>query len=394
MTPRPRLTEVRVPLDGGDPFVSVVIPMRNEARHIGRCLDAVLAQTYPADRMEVVVVDGDSTDGSGEQVRTVATRDGRVRLVMNPRRTTPSSLNAGIAAARGEVIVRVDAHTTIAPDYVRRCVDALRRTGAQNVGGCMRPVGETPAGKAIAIATTSRFGVGNARFHYATEPGYVDTVYMGAWPRGVLDALGGFDERFVTNQDNELNFRILQSGGRIYLDPSIESRYVTRPSLRALARQYYRYGFGKARVLRKHGRLPSLRQVVAPILVASLGGALALAALRPALWPLSAVVGGSYALANLGVSTRLAARHGWRHLPRLPIVFATIHLVWGLGFLAGLALMARDRGFRLLGLPVADSLLGAAPPATGRGSPIAPPASPPRHGAGAGVESAAGSRMP
>lgn len=393
MTPQPRLAELRVPPEGGDPFVSVVIPMRNEGRHIRRCLEAVLAQTYPEALMEVVVVDGDSTDDSVERVREVAARDRRVRLVRNPRRTTPTSLNAGIAAARGEVIVRVDAHTTIAAEYVRRCVDALRRTGAQNVGGCMRPVGETPIGEAIAIAITSRFGVGNARFHYAREPGYVDTVYMGAWPRRVLWALGGFDERFVTNQDNELNFRILRGGGRIYLDPSIESRYVTRPTVSALVRQYFRYGFGKARVLRKHGRLPSWRQVVAPAFVGVLGTSLALAALRPALWRVPALVGGAYACANLGVSTRLAAHHGWRHLARLPLVFATIHVVWGLGFLAGLGVMARDRALRLLGLPVADLLLGEGKPALAADDRfVAPTVS--QNGTEAGAESVAGSRMP
>jgi glycosyltransferase involved in cell wall biosynthesis len=286
--------------------------------------------------MEVLVVDGMSADGTREAVEELASTHPHisVRLLDNPACITPAALNISLHHARGEVIIRVDGHCEIAPDYVRRCVEVLRETGADNVGGLQRAVGETPMGRAIALATTSPFGVGNARFRYATKPGWVDTVYLGAYRREVFERIGLFDEELVGGEDDEFNFRLKQSGGRIWLDPSIRSVYYTRRDLLGFWRQYFRYGFCKVRVIQKRRGIPSWRHLVPGAFVLGLGGSVLLALLtHQPLWALSVAL--PYAVAN-GVASLWAARRDWKVLPLLPAAFGTLHLAYGLGFLWGL----------------------------------------------------------
>lgn len=320
------------------PFVSVIMPIRNEAAFIGRSLGAVLAQDYPHDRMEVLVADGMSTDDTRVIVQQLAARhpDIQVRLIDNPGKIVPAGFNAALAQARGDVIVRVDGHTIIAPDYVRECIAALERSGADNVGGRMVAVGTTALGQAVALATSSRFGVGGARFHYSDREEWVDTVYMGAWPRRVFEQLGGFDPELVRNQDDEFNYRLRAQGGRILLSPRIRSQYHNRTSLRSLWRQYYQYGFYKVRVLQKHPRQMRLRQFVPPAFVASILGGALLSPLNKRLRALWAPVITAYAVANLMASWRIARKAGRAHLRRLPLVFSILHFSYGLGFLHGL----------------------------------------------------------
>ncbi|MDL1894836.1 glycosyltransferase family 2 protein [Anaerolineae bacterium CFX7] len=329
------------------PIVSVVIPIRNEARYIERCLKAVLTQDYPRERLEILVVDGMSEDNTREIVKQLfaarinqkSESDGLYRinqkLLDNPERIVPTALNRGIRAARGAVIVRIDGHTIIEPDYVSRCVRALQETNADNVGGPMRAVSETYIGNVIALATSSPFGVGGARFHYAETAQWVDTVYMGAYPRAVFDRIGLFDEELVRNQDDEFNFRLTQVGGKIWLDPQIKSIYFSRGTLRGLWKQYYEYGFWKVRVIQKHGRPASLRHLVPALFVLALAGSALLSIVtQTPLWFLLIAV--PYALAALAASV-IAARGTWRALVLLPIVFLTLHLSYGIGFLVGLA---------------------------------------------------------
>jgi len=320
------------------PFVSVIMPIRNEAAFIGRSLGAVLAQDYPHDRMEVLVADGMSTDDTRTIVQQLAARhpDIQVRLIDNPGKIVPTGFNAALAQARGDVIVRVDGHTIIAPDYVRECMAVLERSGADNVGGRMVAVGTTALGQAVALATSSRFGVGGARFHYSDREEWVDTVYMGAWPRRVFEQLGGFDPELVRNQDDEFNYRLRAQGGRILLSPRIRSQYHNRTSLRSLWRQYYQYGFYKVRVLQKHPRQMRLRQFVPPAFVASILGGALLSPLNKRLRALWALVITAYAVANLMASWRIARKAGRAHLRRLPLVFSILHFSYGLGFLHGL----------------------------------------------------------
>jgi len=246
-------------------------------------------------------------------------------------------MNIGIRHAKGaDVILRVDGHTILAPDYIRRCVEYLHRTGADNVGGLMRPVGNTYVGRAIAMTMQSPLAVGNAKFRYAQEDQEVDTVYLGAFRREVFERVGLYDETLVRNQDYELNYRIRSQGGRVFLSPSIRSTYLVRDSLMSFARQYLDYGYWKAQMIRKHPRSIRPRQMAPPLLVLGLmvSGALA-PLLRPSAYLLASLLISYLSLALIFAVTT-AYRHGWRYLPILPITFATMHLSWGLGFLWGL----------------------------------------------------------
>jgi succinoglycan biosynthesis protein ExoA len=318
------------------PLVSVVIPMRNEAAYIHRCIDSVVAQDYPVDRCEIIVVDGDSDDDSLAVLRAYGDR---LRVLHNPSRIVPTAMNVGTRAACGEIIARVDAHTVIEPDYLRIGVETLQRTGADNVGGPMRSVGGGPMGDAIALAMSSRFGIG-AYFHFATEDREVDTVYMGMYPRRVFEHIGLFDEELVRNQDDELNYRLRKAGGRIFITTRMRSYYQNRQSLKTLWRQFFQYGEWKIRVLQKHPRQMSPRQFVPPLFVLSVVvTALGALWLRPVGW-LLVVVLGAYAAALCAAGWTVARQHGWRHFPLVLAAFATMHLSWGSGFLVGVARFA------------------------------------------------------
>lgn len=331
---------------GPFPFVSVIMPVRNEAEFIERSLGSVLGQDYPADRMEVIVADGMSDDGTRELVRAAAGRDGRVRLVDNEGRIAPTALNAALAGARGTIIVRVDGHTEIASDYVRQCVLELERTGADNVGGRMEAEGSGTVRRAIAAATGSPFGVGGARFHYSEAEEWVDTVYLGAWRRVTFDSLGLFDEELVRNQDDEFNYRLRAAGGRILLSPKIRSCYYGRSSLSSLARQYFQYGFWKVRVSQKHPRQMRLRQFVPPLFVLALlvaaAAALAFPSAPAARLPLAGLAA-LYLAADL-VAAAVEARRQKVNPVLLAFVYPILHLAYGSGFLAGLFRFAGRRG--------------------------------------------------
>jgi len=251
------------------PTVSILIPAFNEVSHIDRCLASVLAQTYPLH--EVLVLDGGSTDGTREKVSVAGPP---VRLVDNPGRGPAAAMNVGIAATTGDVICRIDAHSTYAPDYVERCVEVLIETGADVVGGPMRPRATGSFGRAVADVTSSPIAM-PGRFHHCTTRAEVDTVYLGAWRRATLEQVGGFDADHFPRcgEDNELNFRIRQRGGRVLLDPTVRSTYSPRETPSGLWRQYQRYGLAKATSVARHGTLPSWRPVApAGLFVATAAG--------------------------------------------------------------------------------------------------------------------------
>ena len=350
------IAEVSEP--GEAPRVSVVMPVRNEEAFLERSLAAIVEQDYPADRLEIIVADGRSDDGTRRVVESFRDRHAGLRLIDNPQKIAAAGLNQAIRAARSEIIVRIDGHTIVAPDYVRQCVAALRRTGADNAGGRMTAVGEGPVGRAVALATSSRFGVGGAAFHYLGREAWVDTVYLGAWPRRVFDRIGLFDESMTRNQDDELNYRLRAHGGRILLSPAIRSRYHNRSTLRSLARQYFQYGLWKVRVLQKHPRQMRPRQLVPALFVAALLASTLAALLVPAAWWLLLAVAGAYGALNLLSSLWTALRSGPRHLPLLPAVFAILHLAYGAGFLAGLVRFARRWGDRHGRVPAVDTPVG------------------------------------
>jgi succinoglycan biosynthesis protein ExoA len=325
--------------------VTVVVPMRNEEAYIAECLRSIVEQDYPKDGMEILVVDGLSNDRSREIVEEFRGEYPFIRLLDNPRRIVPTAMNIGIKEAGREVIIRVDGHCRLAPDYVSQCVRYLEETGVACVGGAIESVGQTPMAQAISLAMSSPLGVGDAYFRHAKQQRerYVDTLAFGAYRREVFDRIGLFDEELVRNQDYELNYRLRQAGGKILLTPAIKSRYYTRSSLKKLWNQYFQYGFWKVRMLRKHPRSVRARQLVPPLFVLALLLSGALSAISSLDAWVFTLVAASYLSLSLAFSFSIAARKDWRYFPILPVIFACLHLSWGLGFLYGLAWLTFQR---------------------------------------------------
>lgn len=313
------------------PLVTVVIPMRNEEGEIRRCLESVLANDFPKDMLEILVVDGISSDGSAAIVREYIEKNSHIRLLANPKRIQSAALNIGIGEAKGEIVVRMDAHSTYDGDYISRCVALLQNTEAVNVGGVQKAIGTTYLTRAIALVTTSRYGIGDAKFRYARQQLWADTVYLGAWWKAALESVRGFDESLPVNEDYELNYRLRDAGGKILFSPSVVSSYRVRKSLFGLAKQYARYGYWKVRMLSAHPESIRWRQMVPPVLVVGLLGSVALV---PLAWQMSVPIPSLYLLYVLMASWKMATRK--RYLPVLPLVVMTLHLSWGLGFLVGI----------------------------------------------------------
>ena len=329
-------------MESSVPLVSVVIPALNEERWIGECLRALTSQTYsrPA---EILVVDGGSTDSTRSVVSSYASRESRIRLLENPSGRTADALNTGINTANGSVIVRMDAHAVPALDYIEQCVRALAETSAACVGGRMQKVGGSAIGAAIAAAATSRFGIGNSAFHYATNPQAVESVYLGCWPRATFDHVGLFDTELVRNQDDELSYRIREAGGTIWFDPRIRVEYHGRESLSELFSQYFQYGYWKIRVFRSHPGALRWRHLVPGLFV----GVLVIGA---ALVPFSSIarrglaaVLTTYAVASFVVGGRVARRSMGIRTVHLVGAFAAMHCGYGSGLWMGLARFLRRK---------------------------------------------------
>ena len=320
------------------PFVSVVIPCRNEERFIGACLDSVEAQDYDRDRMEVLVVDGASDDRTRDIVDDYAPRSPHIRRLDNPRRIIPAALNLGIRAARGEVIVRMDAHNSYPTDYVSSLVSWLRQSGADNVGGIWitRPANASPMARAIALGLSHPFGVGNSYFRIGTpEPRWVDNVPLGCYRRDVFDRIGLYDEELVRNEDDELNLRLLKNGGRILLVPSNVSYYHARESLAKMSRMLFQYGYFKPLVVRKIGSIMTVRQIVPAAFVLGLASTALLAPWFAPMAALCALIAGTYLTASAIAAGSAVRRHGLRCAGAMIIVFAAMHVSYGLGYLKG-----------------------------------------------------------
>lgn len=322
------------------PFVSIIIPCRNEERFIGPCLDSVLANDYPLDRLEVMVVDGMSEDGTRAIVEDYAARHDCVRLLDNPKKITPAALNIGIANAKGQIVMRMDAHSHYPPNYVSGLVAWQEKTGADNVGGVWTtlPANDTCVAQAIAIGLSHPFGVGNAHFRIGVrEPRWVDTVPYGCYRREVFDRIGVFDEELIRNQDDEFNLRLIRHGGKILLVPDIASCYYARDSLPKLAQMYYQYGYFKPLVLRKVRRVMTVRQLIPAMFILTLIGSGAMALFFPAMRSFTASVFLFYLIAVVGCSTLVAFERGLRYAPSLCVVFPVLHVSYGVGFLRGVA---------------------------------------------------------
>lgn len=334
------------------PFVTVIVPCRNEERYIGGCLASIIDGTYPADRLEILVVDGDSDDRTRVVVAEFARRYPRLRLLHNPRRTAPAALNIGLAEARGDVIVRMDAHNAYPAHYIPRLVEWLERSGADNVGGTWqtRPASTRPVAKAIAAVLAHPFGVGNAHFRIGTSrPRWVDTVPFGCYRREVFTRIGGFDEDLVRNQDDEFNLRLRRRGGRILLVPDVVSVYYARDSIAKLARMYYQYGYFKPLATRKVGRVLTIRQLVPAALVSwvvVLGLAAVLSPVAAVIWSIGLL---AYAAGVVTSAASIARRTDLPTGVAACAVFPVVHVSYGAGFLRGaldFLALRRDRARR------------------------------------------------
>lgn len=316
--------------------MSVVVPVLNEERHLHESVTRILAQGYPG-QLEVVLALGPSTDRTDEVAAALAAADPRVRTVPNPTGRTPNALNAAIAASRHPIVVRVDGHGLLNPGYIATAVRLLEQTGAANVGGVMAAEGTTDFTRAVATAMRSIFGVGGARFHTGGEPGPADTVYLGVFRREVLDHLGGYDESFLRAQDWELNHRIRSAGHTVWFTPDLQVTYRPRSSLKALARQYFHYGRWRRVVMRQHPETVSLRYLTPPAVVLACAAGTVGALVSP--WAL--IVPGGYLLGVLGATALTAKGLSLRSVASLPVVYATMHVSWGIGFLTSPRRLAR-----------------------------------------------------
>ncbi len=314
---------------GGWAGVSVVMPVLDEELHLRAAVRQALAQDYPG-KLEVVLALGPSRDRTAEIADRLAASDARVRLVANPTGRTPAGLNAAVAAARYDIIVRLDGHALVSPDYVRVAVEVLAATGAANVGGIMAAEGNDAFSAAVARAMRSPLGVGSAAFHVGGRAGPADSVYLGVFRRSVLAELGGYDERFERAQDWELNYRIRRSGGLVYFTPELAVTYRPRSNLRALGRQYFHYGRWRRGIVRRYPETATVRYLAPPVTLVAVAGGLLLAAtgrrlglLAPVGYAGGVLVGSAWTGRGLPLRGRLA----------LPGIYLTMHGCWAVGFL-------------------------------------------------------------
>jgi succinoglycan biosynthesis protein ExoA len=318
------------------PRVSVVMPIRNEARFIARTLEMVLGQEYPADRIEVIVADGMSTDGTREIVRSLQARHANLHLIDNPDHIVSTGLNRAIASAGGEVIIRVDGHCEPAADFVRQNIAVLaEHEEAWSVGGPIVHTARGWFGKAAAVAMSHPLGVGNARHRFTDYEGYGEGAAFPALRRWVFERIGLFDEALVRNQDDEFNYRIAQAGGMVYISPRIRYTYYVRERVGQLFRQYFQYAFWRIPVMRKHHKPTTPRQVVPPLFYLACA-----ALLLCGLWleqPLIAFgLPSVYVLTLLLTGLSAWPRTGFHVAWRVPAAIATMHAGYALGLMYGL----------------------------------------------------------
>ena len=309
------------------PAISVILPVLNEEPHLAESVTAILSQDYIGS-FEIILALGPSRDQTNVIAEELAARDSRIKLVMNPTGKTAAGLNLAIAASQNPVIVRVDGHAKIPGNYLSLAVSILRESGAVNVGGIMAAEGVTKFEIAVSRAMRSPLGVGASRFHTGGEAGEVDTVYLGAFRREAVNAVGGFDERYTRAQDWELNHRLRKNGGKIYFDPRLQVTYRPRPNLSKLAKQYFQYGRWRRVVSRSHPGTVNLRYLAPPLTLLGTVTSLILGLLIHSIFFLPAAVYGIF----LMISTILIAKSA-REVVSLLAIIPTMHFAWGAGFI-------------------------------------------------------------
>ncbi|MHC4069708.1 MAG: glycosyltransferase family 2 protein [Planctomycetota bacterium] len=319
------------------PFVTIIMPIRNEVEFIERAVRSLLNNNYPTDGMEILVVDGISDDGTRDIIKHLAAEDSRVRLLDNPHRIVPHAMNKGINESRGDIIIRVDGHAAVAPDFVSQSVQVLKEhPDVWCAGGVMETVGTTYWGRVIAAAMGSPFGVGTGNFRLGNVEGYVDAVIFGAHWRWVFGKVGMFDEELVRNQDDEFIQRMVEAGAKQYMSPKIRSTYFSRSNWRKLMHQYFQYGFWRIRTIQKRKKPARLRQLIPLIFVLGwiilvLGACL----WWPLLWPLACYAGLYLMLLTMGM-VHAGRKASYKEALLVPFIFVIMHFAYGLGSLVGI----------------------------------------------------------
>ena len=320
------------------PAVSVVLPVLNEELHLANAVNSILSQDYSGD-LEVILALGPSKDKTDEIAQHLASSDSRISLVRNPSGRTAAGLNAAINKSMNPVIVRVDAHSELQKNYISLAIEAMKTSGAVNVGGIMGAEGKSPFERTVAAAMRSPLGVGASRFHTGGESGYVDTVYLGVFIRSAVIAVGGFDERFIRAQDWELNYRLRQVGGKIFFDPRLHVTYRPRSSVRSLAKQYFEYGRWRRVVSRRHQGTINFRYLAPPFALTGTTISIVLALFFNPFFIFPALIYGIFlilasVITGKAISEKLL----------LPIVLFTMQMSWGLGFLTSPKTLAPAKG--------------------------------------------------
>jgi cellulose synthase/poly-beta-1,6-N-acetylglucosamine synthase-like glycosyltransferase len=321
------------------PFVTVIIPCRNEEKFIAKCLDSVINQDYPKDRFEVLVIDGMSSDATREIIKKYVEENSFIKMIDNPKKIIPAALNIGVKHAKGNIIVRMDAHSEYPKDYISKIIYWLDKSSADNVGGIWitKPGANTLIAEAIAIGLTSTFGVGNAYYRTGlSEPRYVDTVPFGAYRKEVFDKIGLFDEKLLRSEDDEFNLRLLRQGGKILLVPEIVSYYYARDSLSKLWKTYFQYGYWKIGVIQKHKFPASWRHLVPSIFILTIFVTFILGFFNPIFFYIFGTIIGIYLITSMFFSLRISLKKGLKYFIILPLVFGILHFAYGFGFLKGI----------------------------------------------------------
>lgn len=318
-------------------FVSVIIPIRNEEKHIAECIESVVAQNYPKEYLEVLLVDGQSADNTRQIIEEYSKEYPYIKVLENPKKIVPTALNIGIKASRGDIVIRMDAHTYYDKDYISKCVETLKKVEAYNVGGPIvtLPGDNTIKAKAIALATSHPFGVGNSKFRTSNEAQYVDTVAFGAFKREIFEKVGLFNEKLPRNQDIEFNSRIRKSGGKIFLNPEIRSYYYNQSTLKGLWKQNFKNGVWNIFTHAISKNPLSIRHYVPLIFVTSLIGSFALMFIHQIGYLLFGLIVISYMATNIFFSFKIGLKHNLRLIPALALVFSTLHFSYGFGSLWG-----------------------------------------------------------
>jgi len=320
--------------------VSVIVPCYNEERSIGLLLGALNRQNYPKELIEILIIDGMSSDNTIKIVNELKSQlsELKIRIVENPKRNIPSAVNIGIEASTNKIIVRMDAHSIPDPDYIKFCVEDLDKNIAANVGGrwMIIPGSDSKISRCIAQAASHPFGVGDAKYRYSNEPGFVDTVPFGAFYRSLFDEIGFYNENLLTNEDYEFNARIRETGKKIYFDPRIKTEYIARKNLKELSGQYWRYGFWKVQMLKKYPKTIKLRQAIPPLFVLGLISLIIISIFIPIIWNLIGLILLLYVVVLVG-GTIISNRENLdiSCLVCVPLSIMTMHFVWGSGFIFG-----------------------------------------------------------